>query len=269
MIDATPTVRVAERPADPKAAEELVLAGRVYAYVLLPEGLERGVKRGQAEPVVAYTNAQLLVPASLVRRDLLAATSTVSAGIELPAPARGRGDGGERPRAVRAGARGHPRPLQPPAQLRLLPLRGPLPDAPPRLRPAGRGQLRGLGAARRHGGGVARRRRGARCRARSPGSSCPRPSPSWPWPRWPWRVLFGRRGRAPAGEPALLLLGTLLFVLAYQAIGVLARRALRQPALRHERRRVPRLPGLRLRRHHLPHDGHAGLRPASGARCCP
>ena len=83
MIDATPTVRVSERPADPKAAEELVLAGRVYAYVLLPEGLERGVKRGQAEPVVAYTNAQLLVPASLVRRDLLAATSTLSAGIKL------------------------------------------------------------------------------------------------------------------------------------------------------------------------------------------
>ncbi len=83
MIDATPTVRVSERPADPKAAEELVLSGRVYAYVLLPEGLERGVRRGQAEPVVAYTNAQLLVPASLVRRDLLAATSTLSAGIKL------------------------------------------------------------------------------------------------------------------------------------------------------------------------------------------
>jgi ABC-2 type transport system permease protein len=83
MIDTTPTIRVSERPADPKAAEELILSGRVYAYVLLPQGLERGVKRGQAEPVVAYTNAQLLVPASLVRRDLQAATSTLSAGIKL------------------------------------------------------------------------------------------------------------------------------------------------------------------------------------------
>jgi ABC-2 type transport system permease protein len=83
MIDATPSVRVAERPADAKAAEDLVLSGRVYGYVLLPGGLERDVKRGQSQPVVAYTNAQLLVPASLVKRDLLAATSTLSAGLKL------------------------------------------------------------------------------------------------------------------------------------------------------------------------------------------
>ncbi len=83
MIDATPSIRVAERPAEAKEAEELVLSGRVYAYVLLPAGLERDVKRGQAQPVVAYTNAQLLVPASLVKRDLMAATSTLSAGLKL------------------------------------------------------------------------------------------------------------------------------------------------------------------------------------------
>jgi ABC-2 type transport system permease protein len=83
MIDATPAVRVAERPADPVAAQELVLSGRVYAWLQLPAGLERDLKRGQAAPVVAYTNAQLLVPASLVRRDLLAATGSLSAGLEL------------------------------------------------------------------------------------------------------------------------------------------------------------------------------------------
>ncbi len=83
MIDATPTIRVTERPSEVAAAEELVLSGRVYAYVLVPAGLERDVKRGRAEPVVAYTNAQLLVPASLVKRDLVAATSTLSAGVKL------------------------------------------------------------------------------------------------------------------------------------------------------------------------------------------
>lgn len=82
MIDATPTVRVAARPADPAEARDLVLQGRVYAWVQVPAGLERDVMRGGAQPVVAYTNAQLLVPASLVRRDLLAATSTLSAGIK-------------------------------------------------------------------------------------------------------------------------------------------------------------------------------------------
>jgi len=83
MIDATPTVRVAARPADPEEAKDLVLQGRVYAWVQVPAGLERDVKRGGAEPVVAYTNAQLLVPASLVKRDLTAATSTLSAGVKL------------------------------------------------------------------------------------------------------------------------------------------------------------------------------------------
>jgi ABC-2 type transport system permease protein len=83
MIDATPTVRVAARPADPEEAKALVLQGRVYAWVQVPAGLERDVKRGAAEPVVAYTNAQLLVPASLVKRDLMAATSTLSAGLKL------------------------------------------------------------------------------------------------------------------------------------------------------------------------------------------
>jgi ABC-2 type transport system permease protein len=82
MIDATPAVRVAARPADPLQAKDLVLQGRAYAWVHVPAGLERDVKRGAAAPVVAYTNAQLLVPASLVRRDLLAATSTLSAGIK-------------------------------------------------------------------------------------------------------------------------------------------------------------------------------------------
>lgn len=83
MIDAAPTVRVAERPADAAAAEELVLRGRAYGYVVVPAGLERDVKRGRRAPVVAYTNAQLLVPASLVRRDLLAAAGTLSAGIDM------------------------------------------------------------------------------------------------------------------------------------------------------------------------------------------
>lgn len=83
MIDTTPTVRVAFRPDEKGAAEDLLLEGRCYAVVLVPRGFERDVKRGGRSPVLAYTNAQLLVPASLVRRDLLAAVSTLSAGVEL------------------------------------------------------------------------------------------------------------------------------------------------------------------------------------------
>lgn len=83
MFDATPTVRVVERLADPRQGEERILSGDVYAFVVLPAGMERDLRRGHSAPAVAYTNAQWLVPAALVRRDLQAATATLSAGVEL------------------------------------------------------------------------------------------------------------------------------------------------------------------------------------------
>src|SRR5512147_2096665 len=38
LVDAAPAVRVAERPADARAAEALVLEGRVYAWLVVPQG---------------------------------------------------------------------------------------------------------------------------------------------------------------------------------------------------------------------------------------
>lgn len=83
MVDATPAVRVAARPPDPATAVELVLSGQAHAWLLLPEGFERSVRRGERASVLAHLNAQRLAPASLLRRDLQAATASLSAGIEL------------------------------------------------------------------------------------------------------------------------------------------------------------------------------------------
>jgi ABC-2 type transport system permease protein len=97
-IDATPSVRVAYQAADPDEARRLVLENRAYATVVLPAEMERGVRRGDAPKVVAHYNAQLLLPASLIRRDLRAAVATVSGGLEL----RVREARGEAPRAALA-----------------------------------------------------------------------------------------------------------------------------------------------------------------------
>ncbi len=218
MIDATPTVRVAERPADPKAAEELILAGRVYAYV--PEGLERGVKRGQAEPVVAYTNAQLLVPASLVRRDLLAASSTVSAGIKL--------------RRLRAAGE-----TEASARVRFEPVRADIHALfNPQLNYVSYifvalfptllhvfvllAAVNSVGSELREGtaGEWLETARGSVPRALV-GKLLPSTVAFMAVAAVAMAVLFGVAGVPMRGSHALLLLGTLLFVLAYQAIGVL------------------------------------------------
>ena len=220
MIDATPTVRVSERPADPKAAEELILSGRVYAYVLLPEGLERGVKRGQAEPVVAYTNAQLLVPASLVRRDLQAATSTLSAGIKLRR-LRAAGETGAsaavRFEPVRADIHALFNPQLNyvsyifvalfPTLLHVFVLLAAVNSVGSELREGTAGEW--LATAR-----------GSLPRALA-GKLLPSTVAFLAVASAAMAVLFGVAGVPMRGSLGLVLLGTLLFVLAYQAVGVL------------------------------------------------
>jgi ABC-2 type transport system permease protein len=220
MIDATPTVRVSERPADPKEAEDLVLAGRVYAFVLVPEGLEREVKRGRAQPVVAYTNAQLLVPASLVRRDLLAATSTLSAGVKLRRlRAAGETDASARVRLepVRADTHALFNPQLNyvstifvalfPTLLHVFVLLAAVNSVGSELREGTAGEW--LETAR-----------GSVPRALA-GKLLPSTGAFLAVAGGAMAVLFGLAGVPMRGSLPLVLLGTLLFVLAYQAIGVL------------------------------------------------
>lgn len=220
MIDATPAIRVSERPADPAEARELLLRGRVYAIVVLPAGLERGVRRGRAEPVVAYTNAQLLVPASLVRRDLLAATGTLSAGIEirrLRAAGETEAAAVERFQPVRADLHALFNPQLDyvsyifaalfPTLLHVFVLVAAVNSVGSELREGTTGEW--LAAAR-----------GSFARA-IVGKLLPSTVVLVTFAAVAMAVLFGAAGVPMRGSLALLLPGTLLFVLAYQAIGVL------------------------------------------------
>jgi ABC-2 type transport system permease protein len=97
-IDATSSMRVAARPDSIEAARALVLENRAYAVIVFPYAMERDGRRGQAPAVTGYLNAQALLPASLIRRDLRAAVSTVAAGLEVKA----RQARGEPPRVALA-----------------------------------------------------------------------------------------------------------------------------------------------------------------------
>lgn len=98
MIDATSSMRVAWQVTNPSAARDLILEGKAYASVAFPADMERDVGRGQAPKVVARYNAQILLPASLIRRDLRAVVSTASAGLER----RARQSRGEAPSSALA-----------------------------------------------------------------------------------------------------------------------------------------------------------------------
>ncbi len=91
MVDATASLRVEAQAPSLEAGRGLVLRNQVYAVIVMPAGLERDVRRGEAPKVVAYYNAQYLLPASLIRRDLRTAVGTVSAGLELRVR-QGRGE---------------------------------------------------------------------------------------------------------------------------------------------------------------------------------
>ncbi len=219
MIDATPTVRVAARPADPEEAKDLVLRGAVYAWVQVPAGLERDVKRGAAEPVVAYTNAQLLVPASLVRRDLVAATSTLSAGVKLRRlRAAGATEAAALARVEPVRADIHPLYNPPlnyvsyifvalfPTLLHVFVLVAAVNSVGAELREGTAGEWLAAG-------------RGSLGRALA-GKLLPSTAAFTAVAAAAMAALFRGLGVPMRGSAALLLAGTVLFVLAYQAIGV-------------------------------------------------
>lgn len=83
MIDATRTIALARQVASLDEGERLIRGGQAYALVVAPAGLERDVLRHAAPAVVCYYNAQYLLPASIIRRDLHTTVGTLSAGIEL------------------------------------------------------------------------------------------------------------------------------------------------------------------------------------------
>lgn len=82
-IDATSAVEVSFQVSDPSQAKDLILRGKIYAFVILPHGLEEDILRGRGGEVIAYTNTQMLLPGSIISSSLNTAVATVSAGINF------------------------------------------------------------------------------------------------------------------------------------------------------------------------------------------
>jgi len=83
MLDSSPSIAVTQRVASGLAAEQLMLTGDVYGAVLIPENLERDVYSGTPAVVTIYRNSQFMLPSGLIRRDAMTTVSTLSAGIEI------------------------------------------------------------------------------------------------------------------------------------------------------------------------------------------
>lgn len=96
MLDATPGLRLAHDDPDVPTAQTRVLRGESYGVIIMPLNFAREVTRGGAPRVTVFYNAQYLLPASTIRKDAMAAISTLSASIE----AGRRTAGGQHPGSV-------------------------------------------------------------------------------------------------------------------------------------------------------------------------
>lgn len=83
MLDASSTIRVVPAPSGIEEGRRLVLSGRGYAFIVIPENLEENILTGRPSEVIEYYNNQFLLPASLVDRDVKKAVATLSGGVEL------------------------------------------------------------------------------------------------------------------------------------------------------------------------------------------
>lgn len=82
-VDVAPEVAVAWRPLDLSEARHLVLSGRAYGVVLVPAEFERDLRAGRQPEVVLFYNNQFMTPGSAVARGVQTALANVNAGIAV------------------------------------------------------------------------------------------------------------------------------------------------------------------------------------------
>jgi ABC-2 type transport system permease protein len=91
MVDATSAARVATVATDLGEAESELRQGRVYGVLVLPEGMASDVVRGRSPKVTFASNAEMLLPASILNRTVRTTVATVAKGLQV-ASREARGD---------------------------------------------------------------------------------------------------------------------------------------------------------------------------------
>lgn len=85
LLDAAPTLHVVQRVTDLKTGKMLILSGRSYALVVLPQGLERDRFRGQGAQVTSFYNNQSMTAGSIVSRGIRDTLKAVSKELDQQA----------------------------------------------------------------------------------------------------------------------------------------------------------------------------------------
>lgn len=83
MIDATPTAAVSYRIQDMAEGERMMLEGRIEAIVAIPQNLEKDIYSNTPCSVVAYVNGLNLSANGLLNKDIITTVSTFSTGVAM------------------------------------------------------------------------------------------------------------------------------------------------------------------------------------------
>ena len=82
-IDATSSMMIATTVENLEQGKRKLLAGDGYALIVLPENLERKVYRGEAPSVICYNSNQFLLITSIIKSDITKVVQTISQKIYI------------------------------------------------------------------------------------------------------------------------------------------------------------------------------------------
>jgi ABC-2 type transport system permease protein len=83
MIDATPSVEVKFDVTDKLSGKNLMVKGQTYALVCIPKDFEKDVYKNKSPQVLNYYNNLYLVAGGVVSKDIATAVNTLSVGVNL------------------------------------------------------------------------------------------------------------------------------------------------------------------------------------------
>lgn len=83
MIDATPTCEVKYRVTSLEEGHQLIVGGQTYALVVIPRNFTRDIYRQSHPQLVYYYNNQMLLIGGIITKDVNVAIQTVIAGINV------------------------------------------------------------------------------------------------------------------------------------------------------------------------------------------
>lgn len=83
MIEATPAAQITAHPSSAEEAERLIRTGRIWGFVWIPAGFERGVLQGRSMSIGGWISGANLTTNALLAKDVEAAVQTLSVGLQI------------------------------------------------------------------------------------------------------------------------------------------------------------------------------------------